>query len=199
MVHGGVNMKSLAILFVFAGVLAADQKYFPGQAGNDNIELRAEVMLDPAQIKTEVGAELGPGIVVMKVTATNKTGETMRVNPADFTVVNRKDGDRADALAPGQLAGGMALILKTDHAGREWAQQTNKPGYLGVSGQKNDKPRDEALLASLTTKQLPDQELKPNQSSSGLLYFSMENKKLKTKDVSLLYKGPGGHLGVDFK
>lgn len=192
-------MKTLAFFLIATAAATADQKYFPGQAGNDNVEVRAEVLIDPAQIKEAVGAELGDGYVVARITTTNKTGEAMRAGPPDFTLVSRKDGDRGDALSPGQLAGGSALILKTNHAGREWAQQTNTPGWLGVAGTKTDKPKDATLLTTLTNKQFPDQELKPNESASGLLYFSIQTKKLKTKDLALLYKGSGGHLSVEFK
>ena len=185
---------------IAAAALAADKKAFPGQAGNDNIELAATVMIDPAEIKQAVGSELGPGFVVMRVKATNKTGEAMRIGPADFAVVSRRDGDRADSLAPGQLAGGSALIVKRDRAGRDWAQQTNQPGFTGIEGvSKTDKPKDDVLLAALKAKEFPDQETKANGSIEGLLYFSMENPKMKSKDLALLYKGPGGHLTMEFK
>jgi hypothetical protein len=46
---------------------------------------------------------------------------------------------------------------------------------------------------------MADAETKPNKSLEGLLYFSMENPKMKTKDLALLYKGPAGHLTVEFK
>lgn len=189
---------TIASLLLAATALAADKNAFPGQAGNDNIELRAEVFIDPAQIKQEIGSELDPGVIVLRVKATNKTGEGLRVGPADFVLVARNDGDRADPLEPGQLAGGSALVLKKDPAGRDYAQQTNTPPWLGVAG-KTDKPKNEELLAALKSKLLPDQELKPNESIGGLLYFGMERKKHKTKDFSLLYKGSGGRLGVDFK
>src|ERR1700693_2021759 len=114
--------------------MAADKKAFPGQAGNDNIELTGTLLIDPAEIRQAVGSDLGPGIVVARVKASNKTGEAMRIGPDDFTLVSRKDGDRSDALAPGQLAGGSALIVKRDHAGRDWAQQSNQPGFTGVAG-----------------------------------------------------------------
>ena len=189
-------------VFLFLGVLAlaADKKGFPGQAGNDNLELTAEVKIDPAEIRQEVGSDLGPGYVIVHVKATNKTGDPMRVSPDDFTLISRKDGDRAGALEPGQLAGGGALIVKRNHAGRDFAQQTNQPGFTGVAGiSKSDKPQDDALLARLKEKQMADAETKPNKSLEGLLYFSMDNPKTKAKDLALLYKGPGGHLTVEFK
>jgi hypothetical protein len=180
--------------------VAADKKAFPGQAGNDNIELTGTLLMDPAQIHEAVGSDLGPGIIVARVKASNKTGDPMRIGPGDFTLLSRKDGDRGDALVPGELAGGSALIVKRDTAARGWAHITNQPGFTGVGGMsKADKPVDEALLAALKSKQMPDQETKPNGSVEGLLYFSMESAKLKIKDLALTYKGPGGHLSMEFK
>jgi hypothetical protein len=180
--------------------MAADKKAFPGQAGNDNIELTGTLLLDAAQIREAVGSDLGPGIVVARVKASNKTGDPMRIGPDDFSLLSRKNGDRGDALAPGELAGGSALIVKRDQAARGYAHITNQPGFTGVGGMsKADKPVDEALLAVLKSKEMPDQETKPNAAVEGLLYFSMESAKLKIKDLALTYKGPGGRLSMEFK
>lgn len=188
------------VFLIALTALAADKKAFPGQAGNDNIELTGTVMVDPAEIREAVGSELGPGIVVARVKVSNKTGDPLRFGPGDFTLVSRKDGDRGDALAPAQLGGGSALIVKRDNASREWAQQTNERGFTGVAGMtKGDKPRDEALVTALKSKELPDQETKPNASIEGLMYFSMQSAKLKTKDLALIYKGTGGRLTMEFK
>jgi hypothetical protein len=180
--------------------VAADKKAFPGQAGNDNIELTGTLIMDPAEIHQALGSDLDAGIVVARVKASNKTGDPMRIGPDDFTLVSRKNGDRGGALAPGQLAGGSALIVKRDHAGRDWAQQTNQPGFTGVGGMtKTDKPVDTTLLETLKTKQLPDLETKANGSIEGLIYFSLDSAKLKSKDIALIYQGPGGHLTMEFK
>jgi len=194
-------MKIATIMFVFAlAAVAADKKAFPGQAGNDNIELTGTLILDAAEIHQAVGSDLDPGVVVARVKASNKTGDLMRIGPDDFTLVSRKNGDRGGALAPGQLAGGSALIVKRDHTGRDWAQQTNQPGFTGVGGMtKTDKPVDTTLLATLKTKELPDQETKSNGSIEGLVYFSLDSAKLKSKDIALIYQGPGGHLTMEFK
>ena len=179
---------------------AADKKAFPGQAGNDNIELTGTLLIDPAEIRDAVGSDLDPGIVVARVKATNKTGDPMRIGPDDFSLLSHKNGDRGDSLAPGELAGGSALIVKRDHEARGWAHITNQPGFTGVGGMsKADKPVDQALLAALKSKQMPDQETKPNESVEGLLYFSMESAKLKLKDLALTYKGAGGRLSMEFK
>jgi hypothetical protein len=180
--------------------MAADKKAFPGQAGNDNIELTGTLLIDPAQIRDAVGSDLGPGIVIARVKASNKTGDPMRIGPDDFSLLSRKDGDRGDALAPAELAGGSALIVKRDREERGWAQITNQPGFTGVGGMsKADKPVDEALLTALKSKEMPDQETKSNGSVEGLLYFSMESAKLKLKDLALTYKGAGGLLSMEFK
>ncbi len=194
-------MKIATVVFLFAlAAVAADKKAFPGQAGNDNIELTGTLIMDPAEIHQAVGSDLDPGIVVARVKASNKTGDPMRIGPDDFTLVSRKNGDRGGALAPGQLAGGSALIVKRDHAGRDWAQQTNQPGFTGVGGMtKTDKPIDTTLLETLKTKELPDQETKASGSIEGLVYFSLDSAKLKSKDIALIYQGPGGHLTMEFK
>ena len=115
------------------------------------------------------------------------------------------------------------MTIKQDRSGRDWAQQTNRPGWTGIGGiSRSAGPRkstdekkgdakgdpkvestsnaadDDALLAALTAKQLPDRETKG--SIEGLLYFSMESSKIKkSKDLSLLYNGSGGRLTMDFK
>ena len=195
-----MKLAATVVVLCALAAMAADKKAFPGQAGNDNIELTGTLLIDPAQIRDAVGSDLGPGIVVARVKASNKTGDPIRIGPDDFSLLSRKDGDRGDALAPAELAGGSALIVKRDREARGWAQITNQPGFTGVGGMsKADKPVDEALLAALKSKEMPDQETKSNGSVEGLLYFSMESAKLKLKDLALTYKGAGGRLSMEFK
>jgi hypothetical protein len=214
---------SPALLLLAATALAADKKSFLGQAGNDNIELVGTVITDREEIRQAVGGDIGESFVVVRVKATPKTDEAMRIGPDDFVLISRKDGDREEAMAPAQITSHSALTIKQDRSGRDWAQQTNRPGWTGIGGisrsagprdkksdskkedakdepkaaSTGDSPNDDALLAALTAKQLPDQETKG--SVEGLVYFSMEKSKVKSKDVSLLYKGSGGRLIMDFK
>src|SRR5579872_5925035 len=153
--------KVAAVAFFAVAALGADKKAFPGQAGNDNIELTGTLIMDSAEIRQAVGSDLGPGIIVARVKASNKTGEPMRIGPDDFVLISRKDGDRGDSLAPGQLGGGSALIVKRDTAGRDFGQVRNEPGFTGVGGMtKAEKPVDEALIEKLKSKQMPDQDTK---------------------------------------
>jgi hypothetical protein len=217
-------MRNTTILVLAAlTALAADHKSYPGQAGNDNIELVGTVITEPEEIRQALGAELGEGFIVVRVKATPKTDEAMRIGPSDFVLISRRDGDREEAMAPAQITSHSALVLKQDHSGRDYAQQTNRPGWTGIGGitrtagprkgaeekktDAKDEPKaapaggaanDDALLAALTAKQLPDKETKG--SIEGLLYFSMESSKIKkSKDLSLLYKGSGGRLTMDFR
>ena len=217
-------MRITTVLILAAvTVLAADKKGYPGQAGNDNIELVGSVITDHEEIRQALGAELGEGFVLVRVKATPKTDEAMRIGPDDFVLISRRDGDREEAMSPALITSHSALVLKQDHSGRDYAQQTNRPGWTGIGGitrtagprksaeekktDAKDEPKsapagdaanDDALLAALTAKQLPDKETKG--SIEGLLYFSMESAKIKkSKDLSLLYKGSGGRLTMDFR
>jgi len=60
-----------------------------------------------------------------------------------------------------------------------------------------DKAGENPLVDSLQSKMLEDKETKD--PIEGLLYFAIDGKKLKAKDFSLIYKGPGGRLVMDFQ
>lgn len=217
-------MKIPAILILAAvASLAADKKGYPGQAGNDNLELVGTVITDHEEIRQALGAELAEGFVLVRVKATPKTDEAMRIGPDDFVLISRRDGDREEAMAPALITSHSALVVKQDRSGRDYAQQSNRPGWIGIGGisrsagprkgaeekkagakddpkaaPAGDAANDDALLAALTDKELPDKETKG--SIEGLLYFSMESAKIKkSKDLSLLYKGSGGRLTMDFR
>jgi len=181
-------------------LIAAPQERKPAEArGNtDAIEVDATLMLEPSDMHEALGTELESGYVIVRVKVTSK-GDTLRVPPDDFTLLSRKNGDRADALAPAQIASKSALTVRRDTRGREWAQQTNQPGFVGIAGIKRDDggKDDGALLAALKAKILPDAETKD--SAEGLLYFAIDASKLKAKDLTLLYKGAGGRITIDFK
>ena len=192
-------MKTLACMILFASAAwAADTKH-PGQAGNDNIDLTATIILDAAAIQQELGADLGPGYVVARVKAMPKIGDAMRIGPDDFVLVSRKNGDRADAASPELITSKSALTVRRDKRGREWAELSNQPGFTGVGTLKQEQAGadDAALLAALKAKMLPDKDTKD--PIEGLVYFSFDSTKMKAKDMALVYKGRGGRLTIEFK
>ena len=214
-------MKTLIVLFLVSLLAAAaDRKPLPGQAGNDDIELAASVIVDRAEVTQAVGEELGIGYVVVRMKVTPKTEKPLRISPDDFTIVCRKDGQRSVALSPGQIAGTGALIVKAAPNQPGGAgTTTNGPiwGGVGVGGMgrrpansagadggepkmedsaKSKDGKDSPLLAALKAKILPDKEsLEPVE---GLLYFPIDGK-LKPSDLAVLYKGPAGRLTMEFE
>jgi hypothetical protein len=215
-----------AILWMIATALiaqAGERKPLPGQAGNDDIEMVASVLIDRDEIHQALGADLGAGYVAVRIKVTPKTEQPLRVSPDDFTMISRKDGQRSVALSPGQVAGKGALVVKaapsqpggfgTQSNGPIWGGIGGPPQRLPGSGggignmagadggaeakvEPNNKAKDNPLLAILEEKSLPDKETK--EPVEGLLYFPIEGK-VKPKDLAVLYKGPAGKLVMEFK
>src|SRR4051794_21179214 len=98
-------LTSLAALLAALPLTAAPPERKPVEArGNtDAITVDATLLLEPADMREALGVDLESGYVIVRVKATSK-GDTLRVSPDDFTLLSRKNGDRADALAPAQIA-----------------------------------------------------------------------------------------------
>jgi hypothetical protein len=189
-------MKS-ALILVLASLAFAETKPLPNQAGNDDLDLAGTLLLDGPAIQNAAGVDLGKGYIVIRITATPKTGKPLRVSPDDFLLLGRKNGDRSPALDPAQFGGKGGLVVKAakDQPGGD-GTRTNGPVWAGVQNRigKDDGP---ALpLAQLKAKEFPEKETKT--PVDGLLYFALDGK-LKPKDVSLVYDGPAGKLIMDFK
>jgi len=212
----GDFMKCLPLLLSISLVtFAGERKPLPGQAGNDDVELVASVIIDRDEIKQALGADIGAGYVVARMKVTPKTEKPLRISADDFTMVSRKDGQRTVALSPGQIAGRGTLVVKAapDQPGG-LGTMTNGPIWGGIgmgrggggnskgapsgtveaTGTKTD-DKENPLLAILKAKVLPDTEsLDPVQ---GLLYFTIDGK-IKPKDLAIIYKGPAGKLIMEF-
>ncbi|HWZ31837.1 MAG TPA: hypothetical protein VNX18_10910 [Bryobacteraceae bacterium] len=212
-------------LLIAVSMLAyADKKPLPGQAGNDDIELVGSVIVDRDEVKQALGADLGAGYVAVRMKVTPKTEKPLRISPDDFTIVSRKDGQRSEALSPGQIAGRGALVVKAaPNQPGGLGTTTNGPIWGGIGGaprqlpgnrngvgnsagadggveaktESDGKQKDEPnpLLDILKAKQLPDKETLETQE--GLLYFPIDGK-IKPKDLAVIYKGPAGKLVMEF-
>jgi len=207
-------------LVAFAG----DKKPLPGQAGNDDIELVGNVIVDREEIKQALGADIGAGYVAVRMKVTPKTEKPLRISPDDFTMVSRKDGQRSMALSPGQIAGRGALVVKAaPNQPGGYGTTTNGPIWGGIGGAPRQLPgnsngvgnaagadggveakadadaaakeKDNPLLDVLKSKELPDKETLDPQE--GLLYFPIDGK-IKPKDLAVIYKGPAGKLVMEF-
>lgn len=208
----------LALLLLSASaVLVADQKQLPNQAGNDDLDLQGTVLLAPADIRQALGGNdlagpnVDPGTIVVRLKVIPKSPKPIRVGPDDFTLLSRKDGQRSPALTPNQVAGGGSVLVIRAAANQPAGDGTTVRGPVwgGVSTRKvapsddgaaptvkKGDSADSPIMAVLAKYILPDTEVKnPEQ---GLLYFAID-RKLKPKDLSLIYDGEGGKLVVDFK
>jgi hypothetical protein len=197
------------LLFASLLCFAGDRKQLPGQAGNDDVDLEGSVIVGHDEVTSVVGGDIGEGYVVVRMKVIPKGDKPLRVGPDDFTMVSRKDGQRSMALAPSEIAGKGALVVKrgTADGGKTGLYAGGIGGGLGSSPgtvqrdvikgtQIDDNAKENPALASLTAKVLPDKETKT--PIEGLLYFSI-NGKLKPKDVSLQYKGAAGKLIMEFE
>jgi hypothetical protein len=207
--------KSVLIAAIACAVAAsAERKPLPGQAGNDDIDLTASVLIEQDEIQQALGADLGEGYVVIRVKATPKTDHPLRIGPDDFTIISRKDGQRSQALSANQIAGSGATLVVKSNGSQGGGVGTHRPhfGLGGIGGIGNsggvDKgvdskieqggagTKDNALLAALDGKVLPDKETK--EPLEGYLYFPIDGK-VKPKDLGLVYKGPAGKLIIEFQ
>ena len=212
-------MKSAFLFALLASLaFAGERKPLPGQAGNDDIELEGTPVIDRNEITQAVGEDMGLGYIIVRMKVTPKTEKPLYVSLDDFTIISHKDGQRSQALAPGQIAGKGALVVKraADQPGGV-GTATNGPIWAGIGGAgmgtgrghenanveasvdknagANSEPR-ERLLKALTEKCLQE---KPSlEPLEGLLYFPIEGK-VKPKDLEVIYKGQAGKLVMEFQ
>jgi hypothetical protein len=190
----------LLVTTVLTHVSAAPNVRQPAEAhgSTDTVDVNATLLLESFDMRDALGTDMESGYVIVRVKVSPKS-DRLQISPDDFTLLSRKNGDRADAMAPAQIVSKSALTVRRDTAGREWAQQTNQPGFKGIAGIKRDDSGkdDSALLTALKAKLLPEGESKDPRE--GLVYFWMDVSKLKAKDLTLLYKGAGGRITIDFK
>jgi hypothetical protein len=218
-------VRSLAAWLCAAGcvMFAADRKPLPNQAGNDDIDIFATVVLDRQEIRQALGTDLMDGYALVRVRVVPKADQALRLGTNDFTLLSRKDGERSPALDPEQITGQAGLILKAaQNQPSRMSTVSNGPIWGGVKPTRStsvarederreaevppdpehaepshpNTPEENPLLAALKAKAVPEDESK--KPLEGLLYFAIDGKP-KVKDLALIYASPNGRLIVDFK
>lgn len=201
---------------------AADKKLPIEMNSNELVEIDANVFIDRDQIKHELGADPGPGIVIVKVRVRPLTDKPYRIDRDDFFLLSDKDGQRSNPYAPSQIAGSATLVLRPVQT-QTIGIQNNGPVWGGVGGgmparlpgnggqagtgpsttsgveataQADGKSKENPLLAVLKEKVLPEKDI--TEPVTGYLYFGMDGK-LKPKDLELYYKTAGGRMGLRFR
>ena len=204
---------------------AADKKLPVEETSNEVVDISANVILDKDEIKKEIGSDFGGDLVLVRLKIRPVNGKPLQVSLDDFLLVSAKDGQRAAPYAPSQLAGDMTLVLTAQGVRNEGiAARNNGPIWGGVPGttqrpqqlpgngggvgntgsvestelkvEEQHDTKANPLLTALKDKCLQEKQI--NDSEEGLLYFPSIGK-LKSKDIELHYKGPGGQLGMRFR
>ena len=214
----------ICLALVATAVWAQKRQIEPGFASSDEVEITATMHIDRAEIAQLVGAELEKHIYVVEVKVRPKGEKPLRISLDDFVILKTDDGQRSTPFAPSQIAASGGLTLKSERVGG-WALQGNGPIWGGVGSRgpgrlpgnggsmgsqtggsdatgvqaqskTTTEPTENPLLEALKAKVLPEKET--TEITSGLLYFPLEGK-LKLKNLSLLYKAPGGKMEIVFQ
>jgi len=203
-----MNYTAILALACTLTLSSADKKQLPGQAGNDDLDLSGQLFVTPEEVKEALGADLGPGYVVVRMRAIPKTEKPLRIGPDDFTMISSKDGQKSEALDPEQIGGKGALVVTRDKGdGRHTGVSLGGlGGGVGASpgsvhetikdAKVDENSKESPILPVLKEKAFPDKETKT--PLEGLLYFPIEGK-VKPKDLRILYKGPAGRLTLEFE
>lgn len=181
-------------------------------AANDKVDLAATITMDEDHVSQVLGADPGPGIVLLKVKVTPKVDAPMFISPDNFILLAHNDGERHEPFAPAEIAGSGAMVERTTKAA------TKKSGVgAGLAGimvggggglspgstpattvdakMDSKKAGDKKLLDALNAKAFPTKTT--NEPVEGYLYFELDGKH-KLKDLEVLYKGDAGKLTLSF-
>jgi len=227
---GGVSVMRFTLLLCVIGALgfAADKKPVTNEAGNENVDISANPLVTPEEIRAALGAELPPGIIAVVVKIVPRgDAPLVSVSRDDFILLSHKDGQRSGPYSPSQIAGASVMTVTSQtRGGGGLARQSNGPIWGGIPG-AGGRPRqvdggespvvgNTGSAETITTATIKDEKTKtenpllklleekmlPDKETSdpltGLLYFPLEGK-VKMKDLKLLYRGPAGRLSIEFR
>jgi hypothetical protein len=219
-------MRPLAVAClasVPAAVFASHRVASPTtSSANDNVEVTATITLSEPEIAQKVGADPGKGIALVEVRISPKGDQDLRISADDFYLLSHDDGQRSQPFDPGQLAGRGALVVGPGQGqnGGMTAERYGIPIGAGPDGRVSRMPGNsvgvgsaagpgslgtkaddkmagnQQLLTALKAKQLPDKVTKDE--VAGYLYFPLDGKH-KLKNLAILYRGPAGHLDLEFE
>jgi hypothetical protein len=218
-------MRIAILSLVFAVAAFAAKPGVPAVAEDENLVVEASALLEKSEVMQALGQDAGMDVIVVQVKLRPRGETKIKVDPDDFTLLSRKDGQRSQPMAPSQIAGSGALVVIPGNSGGGGGGVLNPrrgPIWGGVPGTgtrpqrvggDNDggavsgptqtqasvaegKTENTPLLDVLKEKALPQTET--NEPLSGLLYFFLEGKH-KLKHLELMYKSPSGRLVLDFE
>lgn len=195
-------------------VFGAKKVVSPDTSGsNEQVDMDATLIMTPQDVTQQLGADPGPGIVLLRLKVTPKTDTPIQVSPDDFILLAHDDGERAKPFTPAEIAGQGALVENTKTGSQKKSSiGAGLGGMMGMGGggglspgsspavtvnsTMNDKANgNNKLMEALKAKAFPTTETaKPVE---GFLYFPLDGKH-KLKNLAVLYRGPAGKLDLEF-
>lgn len=201
----------LGVLLAGIAAWASDPKLPIEENSNENIDITGNLILGKEAVEQALGVSEIPdtlsSLILVRVKVRPMTEKPLVVSLDDFTLLCNKDGQRSKPFEPSEVAGATTLVLHRTGGGGKTGLNG---GFFGL-GIGNAAPPDEVkatvetkndekespLVGILKSKILPEKAtLDP---VSGLLYFEIDGKKLKSKDFEMIYHGPGGRLSMRFQ
>jgi len=133
------HVKWFAYVAGLAVVLSAgNKKDVPiGTAGDEWVEMKADIYVALDEVHQAVGADVPPGIAVVKISIKPRGNETLRLNLDDFQLLSYHDGQKSAPYTPTQIAGNTTIQLK---AGQKSTigigSVSNGPTWGGLGGSR---------------------------------------------------------------
>jgi hypothetical protein len=204
-----------------------ERRMGPPTGGNDIVDVYATAIVDKEAVTSILGMDPAIQLIVVEVKVAPKADNKITIDRDSFTLLSGRDGQKSQPLEPGQIAGRGSMRVTSVGASSGGMMGNNRgPVWGGIPGTGGSPARmpgngaeggsgtagvteakatinngtgekDNPLLQVLKAKILPEKET--NEPVSGLLYFIFDGKPPKLKDLTLIYKNPGGRLMIDLK
>jgi hypothetical protein len=206
----------LALLAVSLCAGSADKKLPIEKNSNEFVEIGG-VLLDKDEVVKTFGSDLGGNIVVVRVTVRPLTEKPVRIDYDDFFLLDCDNGQRSEPYEPSQIAGTSALVVtpRGVRGGGTMGGPTfggglgpfGSGGGIGNSASEventtkvetaKDPAKPNPVLDALKANVLAQKEV--SDTATGLLYFQIDGKKIKPKNLELHYKTPSGRMALRFR
>lgn len=200
-----------------------------GSATNPVASVEAHLFLDRDAMKTLVGQDPGPNIIIVEVTLTPAKGKTIDIKLDDFLLRSDRDGQRSQPVTPTQIAGSTVMVISSQAGGQGAGMGDNRgpgfgiPGIPGMGRRPQSLPGDQPTVGSATADTseavakvdenagtakdspllvaLKEKVLAEKETQEPVkgLLYFVIEDKHKVKNLELLYKTSAGRLSVRFK
>jgi hypothetical protein len=200
-----------------------------GSASNPVASVEAHLYVDREAMKTLVGQDPGPNIIIVEVALTPAKGKTVDVKLDDFLLRSDRDGQKSQPFTPTQIAGSTVMVISSQAGSQGGGMGDNRgpvfgiPGIPGIGRRPQSLPGNQPTAGSATadtSEAVASVDEKAGVAKESPLLIALKDKVLteketqepvkgllyfviedkhKVKDLELLYKTSAGRLSVRFK